>query len=250
MSDPRSEDASVLRGYVNFRDLGGHRAAGGTVRSGRVFRSDSLAHVEAEHVEHLVNERGIRTVVDLRGAAEVDAYPNHPMREAGATIHHVPLFDPAVRRQDLPFDVEKLTLVDLYQFIINTAGAQFVEALQIIAEPASHPLVFHCAAGKDRAGLVAAMTLGLLGVSDDEIVEDYAATSAALDALYARAHARATNRRQRPADRFMTAEASTMREVLEWFHEAHGGFESYAVDHGLASGAIAVMRAALVEPAG
>ena len=48
--------------------------------------------------------------------------------------------------------------------------------LQIIAEPANHPLVFHCAAGKDRAGLIAATVLGLLEVDDEEIVADYAAT--------------------------------------------------------------------------
>ena len=124
----------------------------GPVRHGRVFRSDSLAHVNAADVEHLVEERGVRTVVDLRGATEVDAYPNHPMRDAGATIHHVPLIDPAKREQS-GFEWETMTLVDLYRFILMSAGPQFVEVMQVIAEPANHPLVFHCAAGKDRAGL-------------------------------------------------------------------------------------------------
>ena len=91
--------ASPISGIVNFRDLGGHATPDGPVRTGRVFRSDSLAHVDAADVEHLVEERGVRTVVDLRGATEVDAYPNHPMRDAGATIHHVPLIDPAKRER-------------------------------------------------------------------------------------------------------------------------------------------------------
>ncbi len=235
-----------LTGLVNFRDLGGHRTPSGVVRHDRVYRSDSLAHVRAEDVEHLIDERGIRTVVDLRGATEVDAYPNHPMREAGATIHHIPLIDPA-RREHSDIDWENLTLVDLYRFILETSGPRFVEAMQIIAEPANHPLVFHCAAGKDRAGLIAATVLALLQVSDDEIVEDYAQTSAAIDALRARAHARAADTGRPPADRFMTAEAETMRETLEWLQREHGGFEEYVLGHGLAAGEIVTLRASMIE---
>jgi protein-tyrosine phosphatase len=243
MSDTWPAD---LTGYVNFRDLGGHRTRDGRVRHGRVFRSDSLAHVEPEHVEHLVEERGVRTVVDLRGATEVDAFPNHPMREAGATIHHVPLIDPA-KRESSGFEWETMTLVDLYRFILDSAGPQFVEVLQIIAEPANHPLVFHCAAGKDRAGLIAATVLGLLEVADEEIVTDYAQTAAALDALKARANKRAEGTGRPPADRFMTANAETMREVLGWLHAEHGGFEPYMLSHGFTAGELELLRVSLVE---
>jgi protein-tyrosine phosphatase len=236
-----------LTGYVNFRDLGGHPTRDGVVRHGRVYRSDSLAHVQPEHVEHLVEEKGVRTVVDLRGATEVDAYPNHPMRDAGATIHHVPLIDPAKREQS-GFEWETMTLVDLYRFILDSAGPQFVEVLQIIAEPANHPLVFHCAAGKDRAGLIAATVLGLLEVDDEEIVADYAQTSAALEALRARAYKRAEGSGRPPADRFMTADAETMREVLAWLRREHGGFEPYMLSHGFTAGELGLLRSSLVEP--
>jgi protein-tyrosine phosphatase len=240
---------SAISGIVNFRDLGGHATPDGPVRHGRVFRSDSLAHVNADDLEHLVEERGVRTVVDLRGATEVDAYPNHPMRDAGATIHHVPLIDPAKREQS-GFEWETMTLVDLYRFILMSAGPQFVEVMQIIAEPANHPLVFHCAAGKDRAGLIAATVLGLLQVDDEEIVADYAQTSAALDELRARAHKRAEGSGRAPADRFMTADAETMREALAWLRAEHGGFEPYMLSHGFTAGEVELMRASLIEPGG
>ncbi len=175
---PRSD----ISGLVNFRDLGGHPTRAGVTRHDRVFRSDSLAHAAPDDVVHLVEERGVRTVVDLRGAAEVDAFPNQPMADAGVTIHHVPLIDPEKREQS-GLDWETMTIVDLYRFLLESAGTEFVEVLQIIAEPANHPLVFHCAAGKDRAGLIAATVLGLLEVDDEEIVADYAATEAALEAL-------------------------------------------------------------------
>ena len=238
---------SAISGIVNFRDLGGHATPDGPVRHGRVFRSDSLAHVNADDVEHLVEERGVRTVVDLRGATEVDAYPNHPMRDAGATIHHVPLIDPAKREQS-GFEWETMTLVDLYRFILMSAGPQFVEVMQVIAEPANHPVVFHCAAGKDRAGLIAATVLGLLRVDDEEIVADYAQTSAALDELRARAQRRAEGTGRPPADRFMTADAETMREALAWLRAEHGGFEPYMLSHGFTAGEVALMRTSLIEP--
>ena len=200
---PRSD----ISGLVNFRDLGGHATPGGSTRHGRVFRSDSLAHAAPDDVVHLVEERGVRTVVDLRGVAEVDAFPNQPMADAGVTIHHVPLIDPEKRAQSA-LDWETMTLVDLYRFLLESAGTEFVEVLQIIAEPAHHPLVFHCAAGKDRAGLVAATVLGLLEVDDEEIVADYAATEAAIEALKSRAAKRAEGTGRPPAARFMTADAA------------------------------------------
>jgi len=239
---PRPE----ISGLVNFRDLGGHPTRDGVTRSGRVFRSDSLAHAAPDDVEHLIEERGVRTVVDLRGVAEVDAYPNRPMADAGATVHHVPLIDPEKREQS-GLDWDTMTLVDLYRFLLESAGPEFVEVLQIVAEPANHPLVFHCAAGKDRAGLVAATVLGILEVDDEEIVADYAATEAALEALMARAMARATDTGRPPAARFMTADADTMRETLTWLHATHGGFVPYLLAHGFTEGEVDLMRASLVE---
>jgi len=239
---PRSD----ISGLVNFRDLGGHPTRSGVTRSDRVFRSDSLAHAAPDDVVHLVEERGVRTVVDLRGAAEVDAFPNQPMADAGVTIHHVPLIDPEKREQS-GLDWETMTLVDLYRFLLETAGTEFVEVLQIIAEPANHPLVFHCAAGKDRAGLIAATVLGLLEVDDEEIVADYAATEAALEALKERAAKRAEGTGRPPAARFMTADAETMRETLAWLHTEHGGFEPYMLGHGLSDGELTLLRASLIE---
>jgi protein-tyrosine phosphatase len=241
-----------LAGYVNFRDLGGRSVPEGSLREGCIFRSDSLAHAGDEQVAHLVEERGVRTVVDLRGETEVEAFPNQPMAAAGVTVHHIPLIDPAARRQQdrerSEVDWESLTLVGLYQHMLSNSGPRFVEALRVICEPGNHPLVFHCAAGKDRAGLTAAVTLGLLGVGDDEIVDDYARTAAVVDELTARAHARARESGRPPHDRFMTAEAETMRETLVWWHAEYGTIEQYMLANGLEPDAIAALRGALIEP--
>jgi hypothetical protein len=88
-----------------------------------------------------------------------------------------------------------------------------------------------------------------LEVDDEEIVADYAATSAAIEALTARAAKRAEGTGRPPAARFMTAEAETMREVLAWLRATHRGFEPYMLSHGLSDGEITLLRTALLERA-
>jgi protein-tyrosine phosphatase len=65
-------------------------------------------------------------------------------------------------------------------------GQRITEALEIIAEPANHPLVFHCAVGKDRTGMLAAILLNLLGVEEDDIIHDYTLSEPYMDELLAR----------------------------------------------------------------
>jgi protein-tyrosine phosphatase len=234
-----------ITGYVNFRDLGGHATPDGRVRSGLVYRSDSLAHVEATDVVHLVEERGIRTVVDLRRELEVELSPLDALASAGLRVVHVSLIDPAVPPLQTT-DIEG-TLAERYVSILDSSGEQFVTVLGMIADPASHPLVFQCAAGKDRTGLVAAMVLGLLGVDDDTITSDYAATAAVIDVLLARLHARAPGR-EPPGPRIMSAEAATMQAALDWMRSMHGSVEGYTRAHGLTSTQIDTLRAALLKP--
>jgi protein tyrosine/serine phosphatase len=107
-------------------------------------------------------------------------------------------------------------------------------------------MVFQCAAGKDRTGLVAAMVLGLLGVDDETIATDYAASATVVDMLLARLHARAPDR-EPPGPRIMSAEASTMHAALDWMRDRHGSIEGYARAHGLTSAEITALRDAMIE---
>jgi protein-tyrosine phosphatase len=233
-----------LTGYVNFRDLGGHATPEGPVRFGRVFRSDSLAHVEEADLVHLVEKRGIATVIDLRREHEVEASPLDALQSAGVRVVHVSLIDPAVTPIQSG-DIEG-TLAERYTAILATSGRQFVEVVRVIADARHHPVVFQCAAGKDRTGLVAAMILGLLGVDDTAIAADYAASAAVIDALLARLHARAPDR-DPPGPRIMSAEASTMRTALDWLRDSHGSIEAYTRAHGLTDTEIDALREELIE---
>ena len=106
--------------------------------------------------------------------------------------------------------------------------------------------MFQCAAGKDRTGLVAAMVLGLLGVDDDTITADYAATAAVVDRLLARLSAR-TPGREPPGPRIMSAEAATMQHALDWMRAAHGSIEGYTRAYGLTEAEIDALRDDLIE---
>jgi protein-tyrosine phosphatase len=238
-------DPVKLTGYVNFRDLGGHSTPTGLVRTGHVYRSDSLAHVEPSDVVHLVEERGIKLVVDLRREHEVEVAPLAALEAAGVRVVHESLIDPAVP----PLQTNDLvdgTLADRYVSILATSGHQFVSVLRLIADDANHPMVFQCAAGKDRTGLVAAMVLGLLGVDEDTIAADYAATAMVVDLLLARLQARIPDRAPL-GPRIMSAEADTMRLALHWLRETHGSIEAYTRTHGLTEADLAALRDDLIE---
>lgn len=245
-----ANEPGTITGYVNFRDLGGHRTPAGTVVHGQVYRSDTLSHCDPSQVAHLVEERGIRTIIDLRHGEEIASTPLTPLTDAGVVVEHIPLVDPA-RSNWQPLDASA-TLGDRYRFILENAGDEFVGALRVIAADSNRPLVFQCMAGKDRTGLLAAVLLGLLGVDDDTIVADYERTSDALPAMMARWEARGGLRQYDPEviKPYLTAEAATMRHALAALYDSHGSFEQYVLDHGLTADEVTHLRTVLVEPAG
>jgi protein-tyrosine phosphatase len=234
-------------GFLNFRDLGGHATPAGRVRAGQVYRSDSLSHCDASEVAHLVGDRGIRTVVDLRHGAEIESTPLTALAEAGVQVTHVPLVDPA--RPDWQPMEASATLSARYQYILEHAGVEFVVALQVIAEDERRPLVFQCTAGKDRTGLLAAILLALLGVGEDAIVADYERTADAIPEMMARWQARGGIVHDPESIKpFLTAEAATIEGALRILRSEHGGVEQYVLQHGLGPQELAHLRSALVEP--
>jgi protein-tyrosine phosphatase len=234
-------------GYINFRDLGGHAAPDGHVRYGRVYRSDSLAHCDDADVEHLVGERGIRTVVDLRHQTETDAFPLVGLRAAGVTVHPVSLIDPA-RPSLLPDDPSQITLSAMYCEMLADAGDRVIEAVRLVGTPGNHPVVFMCSAGKDRTGVLAALLLGLLGVADDAIVADYEATQHSLELMVERARARNAGAPRPELAHLLTADAENIRPAIDWVHAHHGSYAGYAQANGYTQGEIDTLRASLVEP--
>ncbi|MFC4014282.1 tyrosine-protein phosphatase [Nonomuraea purpurea] len=212
----------------NFRDLGGYQGADGrTVRWGRLFRSDSLAGLRGEDWERFL-ALGIRTVIDLRYPWEI--------RAKGRVPHHDGLAYVNLSIEHRPYDQAEIDpdadpwrfLADRYAEVALDGVEELRQTLETIAA-ADGPLVFHCASGKDRTGLVAALVLALLEVSEDDIVADFALTELATDRLIAKWKAANPGRELRWPG-YGRAPAEVMRLVLADLTAAHGSVRSYVTD--------------------
>lgn len=175
----------ALDAGFNFRDLGGYPARDGrTVRWGRLFRSDTLHRLTEDDLEVLAT-LGLRTVVDLRASTEIDDFGRlHPDACASLEWHHVPMLDVVVLRPDAETGPGSAAAVPAgppghHYVTLLGSGTSVGRVLTLLARPDGLPAVFHCTAGRDRTGMVAAIALALLGVDDDVIAEDYALTNRA-----------------------------------------------------------------------
>ena len=238
-----------LEGCLNFRDLGGYPAADGRcVRWGLVYRSDALHHLTPADVTRLCGELCVDTVIDLRSTPELTADGRGVLADAPVRFHHVPLFDGHLSRPEGWAAVD--TLADRYTLLAEFARQPIARIVELLAD-APGPAVYHCAAGKDRTGVVSAVLLGILGVPNDVIVADYAATQETLDAIIDRLMATKGYQRMLaalPPDT-IEAEAGTMIAFLRGIAERYGSMHEYARRAGVSDATLERLAARLLEPA-
>jgi protein-tyrosine phosphatase len=260
-----------LDGAVNVRDLGGLATNdGATLRTDRLLRSDNLQGLTAEDTDRLVRQIGVRHVIDLRSDTEVQLEGPGPLtREPGVTIHHLSLFAEGGGLTDVEADTpdgpggldtdrilpwqsrpeegghENERSVGHYLGYLAERPDSVVSALRVMAQG---PSIVHCAAGKDRTGVVIAITLHVLGVPREQIVADYTATGERLEAILARLRASpayAQDLDSRPADTHMP-HAYTMEKFLTILDERHGGPLGWLRRHGWTGDDSTALRAALL----
>ena len=173
----------------NFRDLGGYATADGrTTRWRTLFRADGLDRLTPADVE-VLRPYGLRTVVDLRMAHEFEERGRFPVDSYPVTFHNISVLDQTWdREQALASTLPAADFLhERYTEMLAEAGPRYADALRLLAAADALPAVFHCAAGKDRTGLLAMLVLGAVGVGHDDIVEDYALTSTTMAAFRAAA---------------------------------------------------------------
>jgi protein-tyrosine phosphatase len=166
--------ASLLEGASNFRDLGGYETVDGrVVRTGMVFRSGALHALTDNDLERL-RELGVRVAVDLRPREEQTAEPtNAPFLR----ILHVPLLrGERTGAADALANGEGYLRARYCELLLDRAP-EIGAILTSLAQNDGLPAVIHCAAGKDRTGVVAAALLMALGVDDSTVLDDYELTS-------------------------------------------------------------------------
>ena len=234
-------------GLLNARDLGGYPAAGGReTRWGAVVRSDSLAAL-SEAGRAALATYGIRAIVDLRLPDELARHPN-PYAEPGdhgIAYTNVSILDPAAG-----FPPDTLTLAENYLWTLDRFAGYVAEVMAAIAGAPEGGVLIHCAAGKDRTGLISALLLGLAGVPAETIAADYALTAELLrprDQEWLEHGPGERAEREALAARFAPT-AEVMLAVLDGLTRRYGGVEPYLAAAGVSPADLQRLRDRLLAP--
>jgi protein-tyrosine phosphatase len=275
VSSTRTDRWLRLDGTTNTRDLGGLPTTDGdSTVPGRILRSDNLQTLSDADVRRLVDEVGLRHVVDLRTTAEVLLEGRGPLRAVPEVEHlhftllperghHTDVFaveddDPlddlpqdwvetVLPRQETEHDAGESPAVRAYLGYLQHRAEAVVGALRALTDAGPGASLVHCAAGKDRTGVVVALALAVAGVPDEEIVADYAMTADVIDALVAKLAASPTYAEDmvRRDVASHTPRAETMDRVLTLLEERHGGPLGWLEAHGFGADEQAALRARL-----
>jgi protein-tyrosine phosphatase len=229
----------------NFRDVGGYAGLEGrTVRWRRLFRADSLHRLKGEDWETFA-ALGVRSVIDLRRSFEVEEHGRVP--EAEGLRYFNPVLE-HIEWADVPYPdgvAHERWLADRYLNFLDDGRAGLGTALSVIADPVAAPVVVHCMAGKDRTGVVCALALSLLGVSDEDIAADYALTEVAMASLteYLRTH---NPEAVEGNDHMFDSPREAMLLFLDDMRTLHGSVEKYVREIGVSGEQITTMRESLL----
>ena len=233
-----------LRGTTNTRDLGGLPVAGGgTTATGRVWRSDAALALGHEDLEALARI-GLTTVVDLREARELAFEPSAFLGHPFVVVHHVEVWRLVSERAGRPADPYDITA--FYVAALDHAGDAFAEAARLIAD-APGAAVFHCTAGKDRTGVLAALLLEAVGVPRAAVIEDFALTHDRIGSVRERLLADAVRQGVDPRQfgRLLGATADLIEPALAHLDRRHGGAVAYLTAAGVDAATLARLRAKL-----
>jgi rhodanese-related sulfurtransferase len=227
-----------LQGADNARDLGGlPMRDGGTTAFGRLLRSDTLQELTSDDVA-LLTGYPLGAVVDLRTPVEAEREGRGPLGNEPVPYVNLPFVPDSVIVPDDPAheivvaDRYLQDRVEHYLDYLRLATPRVLAALEVLAEPRKSAVLFHCAAGKDRTGVLAALALEVAGVERQAVVDDYALTNERLHLIGARLARLPTYGgyvadvgRVRPED--LGAHPTTMQVFLERLDADCGGAEGW-----------------------
>ncbi len=239
-----------LERAFNFRDLGGYPTAdGGATKWQTLYRADGIHRISEADVLRL-QPLGLRTVIDLRTPDEIEQHGRFPLESYDVDYHHHPVLDVVWSPEVLEAQADSPTfIVDRYREMLVTGEDALGRSLRLLAENETYPAVFHCAAGKDRTGIVAALVLALVGVPDEDIAEDYALSRDGVTRMIAWVMENVPEARERMSkapDALMSAEPESILALLDHIRAEHRTVERYAATIGVDAEHVTRLRVALV----
>jgi protein-tyrosine phosphatase len=235
-----AEPALQFPNLLNARDLGGYPTSDGThTRWRSLVRADDLSQLTAEGLTALA-DYGVRTILDLRWPEEAERHPSPvparlpQMRYARISLLTHTEDEWRLRSRDVAKELWKCQVLDHVR-------AELRRVLAFIAAAPPEPLLFHCIAGKDRTGLIAALLLALADATPEAIARDYSVSGENLREGYLRRYANTERETILEALRCPEEGAYNMLAFLE----RAGGVRAYLAQIGLSSQEIAQLRARL-----
>jgi protein-tyrosine phosphatase len=239
-----------LEGCVNFRDLGGYRTADGRrIRWRHLLRADGLHKLSEADRTQLI-ELGLATVIDLRTVDEAQDRGRFPVDAVPVTYIDLPLFDVLPSPEEFTSWREASYVAERYVQMVTEGGAVLTRSIEALATPGALPAVFHCSAGKDRTGVLAALTLAFLGVPDQTIVDDYALSAAAMERLLENIKAEypdAVEEVERYAPSILHVMPETMVEFLAAMRAEYGSYDALAQRLGVVEATERLRRIVLTD---
>lgn len=221
-----AERALPLSGVFNFRDLGGYMTKDGrSVKWGMLFRSGELSGLTENDMEYLAGIP-LLTVVDFRGSYEVSStpgiYPPKVRNKYSCPITTGDIMSAANKMPDRE-EAERLMIEANSTFISsNDIASQFKRFFKLLLKKRKAPLVFHCTAGKDRTGIVAALTLLALGVDEQTVMRDYMLSNIYIKEKYAAMAERYPNLQP-----LLEVKESYLNTALDKIKSDYGSIDTY-----------------------
>jgi len=249
IADPTALDRTITFELVfNVRDLGGLPTADGrTTRSGRVFRADGVHRLAGADLDK-ARGLGLGTVIDLRTEGEIERGGRFPVEEHPVDWHHLPIMQRMWSDDDLVASTGAVEFLrDRYVDMLLEGGTSIARIVELVAE--GPPALFHCAAGKDRTGVVAAVLLGLVGVPHEEIATDYHATAGAMAAFVewlAATYPNEIDSMTNQPPEYFEAPREAMIEFLGHIDDHFGSIAGLAAHLGVTESQVERLRSALV----
>lgn len=233
-------------GTYNFRDVGGLPARGGTVRRGVLFRSDGL-HRLGDEGREVLRSLDVGVVIDLRDDNEARLMPDD-LHGLDLEVRRLPVFEGSGASQG----ERGISLEKLYHRIVTQHAPIVVDAVREIASTGDRAVLVHCTAGKDRTGVVVALTLLAAGVDREAVIADYVITESHLAGEWLEQMVELIGRYGVPdTPELRTLMGGSPREALEAaldeVERRHGTAREYLLASGLARHELEALEALLIE---
>lgn len=231
-----------VEGAYNVRDLGGYMTKDGRItRWGAFFRAADLSQLTEESQQVLMS-KGVRTVIDLRHSTELEKKMNVFHGSDRVSYNNVSLINPSSAGSG-----QARNLGDLYINVLEGSQAELLRVFTLLAEQSGHATLFHCAAGKDRTGVVAALLLDLVNVPHETIAEDYALTASCIAPIMEELrNERPSNVSEEIYETFLGCDPVNMINMLNHLELNYGNSESYLLSIGLSDVQVQALKDRLI----